>query len=247
MNSFDLKAYLKENLLFEETLQLSDKQLKLVAKAVKQPVEKIEKVIKGQETVTEEELNEVAVTTVITIVGLIPIMLEAIGGLSNWISRNTGKSEKEWAQLQKMNALIDKKKTLVKKFDKLNDEKNEEKQRVIVKKLITDRDNRFGSDFGQWMKHSAHKLHDVYVSPIKKVLEGIAFFTKKDSKLKDPEYREKVANVLYAITMAVIAGAGILSHLNHLSGVGNVSITIADMVKEGKSIKDIFTAVSRAI
>ena len=43
MDTFDLKAYLKENLLFEEDLKLSDEQLKLVAKAVKQPVEKVEK------------------------------------------------------------------------------------------------------------------------------------------------------------------------------------------------------------
>ena len=54
----DLKAYLKENILFEEDLKLSDEQLKLVAKAVKQPVEKVEKVTTGQEKVTEEELNE---------------------------------------------------------------------------------------------------------------------------------------------------------------------------------------------
>ena len=83
--------------------------------------------------------------------------------------------------------------------------------------------------------------------PIKKVLAGIALFQKKGAKLKDPKYREKVANVLYAITMAGIAGAGILSHLGHLSGVGNISITIADMVKEGSSLKDIFKAVSNAI
>ena len=52
MDTFDLKAYLKENLLFEEDLKLSDEQLKLVAKAVKQPVEKVEKV-------TQEVIDEI--------------------------------------------------------------------------------------------------------------------------------------------------------------------------------------------
>ena len=247
MDTFDLKAYLKENLLFEEDLKLSDEQLKLVAKAVKQPVEKVEKVTTGQEKVTEEELNEVALATAVTIIGLVPIMMEAIGGLSNWIARNTGKSNKQIAQLKKFNAKIEEKEELVKKLDKANDKKNEEKQRSIIKKLIEERDNRWGSDFGQWMKTAAHKLHSAYVFPIKKILAGIAFFQKKDARLKDPKYREKVANVLYAITMAIVAGAGILSHLGHLSGVGNVSITVADMVKEGSSLKDIFKAVSNAI
>ena len=246
MDTFDLKAYLKENLLFEEDLKLSDEQLKLVAKAVKQPVEKVEKVTTGQEKVTEEELNEVALTTVVTIVGLIPIMMEAIGGLSNWIARNTGKNKAEIAQLKIFNAKIEEKEKLIKKLDK-KDNKREAREREILKKLIDQRDNIWGSDFGQWMKHSAHKLHGAYVFPIKKVLAGIAFFQKKGAKLKDPKYREKVANVLYAITMAGIAGAGILSHLGHLSGVGNISITIADMVKEGSSLKDIFKAVSNAI
>ena len=198
-------------------------------------------------TVTyDKELNEV-VMTAITIAGLLPTIMEAIGGLSNWIARNTGKSKKQIAQLKKFNAKIEEKEELVKKLDKANDKKNEEKQRSIIKKLIEERDNRWGSDFGQWMKTAAHKLHSAYVFPIKKILAGIAFFQKKDARLKDPKYREKVANVLYAITMAIVAGAGILSHLGHLSGVGNISITIADMVKEGSSLKDIFKAVSNAI
>ena len=246
MDTFDLKAYLKENILFEEDLKLSDEQLKLVAKAVKQPVEKVEKVTTGQEKVTEEELNEIAIATVITIVGLVPIMMEAIGGLSNWIARNTGKNKAEIAQLKKFNAKIEEKEKLIKTLDK-KDDKREAREREILKKLIEERDNRWGSDFGQWMKTSAHKLHSAYVFPIKKILAGIAFFRPKDAKLKDPKYREKVANVLYAITMAIVAGAGILSHLGHLSGVGNISITIADMVKEGSSLKDIFKAVANAI
>ena len=47
--------------------------------------------------------------------------------------------------------------------------------------------------------------------------------------------------------MAIVAGVGILSHLGHLHGVAAVSTTIADGVKEGKSIKDIVKAIDLAI
>ena len=134
MDTFDLKAYLKENLLFEEDLKLSDEQLKLVEKAVKQPVEKVKKVTTGQEKVTEEELNEVALATVVTIVGLIPIMMEDIGGLSNWIARNTGKSKKQIAQLKKFNAKIEEKEELVKKLYN----KEIKQSRSTIRKIIND-------------------------------------------------------------------------------------------------------------
>ena len=248
MDTFDLKAYLKENYLFEEDTNIPDNILKLVAKTVNQPVDKVEKIVTGKEEVTEEELNEVVMTAV-TIVGLIPTMMEAIGGLSNWIARNTGKNPQQIAKLKKINKAIEEKEEYIKKLDK-KDSKKEFIERDRLKKLIKLRDDEWGSDFGQWMKKYAHKLHHVYTWPIRKLLQGIAFvqsFFKKDSKLKDPKYREKVANILYAITMAGVAGAGILSHLGHLNGVAAVSATIADGVKEGKSIADIVKGIGLLI
>ena len=245
MDTFDLKAYLKENYLFEEDTNIPDNILKLVAKTVNQPVDKVEKIVTGKEEVTEEELNE-AVMTAVTIVGLIPTMMEAIGGLSNWITRNTGKNPQQIAKLKKINKAIEEKEEYIKKLDK-KDSKKEFIERDRLKKLIKLRDDTWGSDFGQWMKSAGHKLHKAYVWPIKKLLQGIAFFQKKGSRLKDPKYREKVANVLYAITMAIVAGVGILSHLGHLHGVAAVSTTIADGVKEGKSIADIIKGIGLLI
>jgi hypothetical protein len=243
MDNFDLKKYLAEGRLFEEDTNIPDNILKLIAKTVKQPVDKVEKVVTGEEKVTEEELNEGIILTSVTILSLIPVAMEAIGGLSNWIARNTGKSKAEIAQIKKFNAEIEEKEELIKTLDK-RDSKREFKERELLKKLIEERDDIWGSDFGQWMKTWGHKLHKAYVWPIKKLLQGIAFFQKKDSKLKDPKFREKIANILYAITMASVAGIGILSHLGHLSGVGPVLITIADGVKEGKSITDIAKGIS---
>ena len=242
MDTFDLKSYLKENYLFEEDTNIPDNILKLVAKTVNQPVEKVEKVISGQEKVTEEELNEI-VLTAITIVSLIPVMMKAIGGLSNWIARNTGKNKAEIAQLQKFNAKIEEKEKLIKTLDKKEDKKREDREREILQDLIDERDDAWGSDVGQWMKEYAHKLHKLYTFPIRKLLQGIAFFQKKGSPLKDSKYREKIANILYAATMAGVAGVGILSHLGHLNGVAAVSTTIADGVKEGKSIMSIIKGI----
>ena len=243
MDNFDLRKYLTEGRLFEEDTNIPDNILKLIAKTVNQPVDKVEKVVTGEEKVTEEELNEALGTMgAITILGLIPVAMEALGGLSNWIARNTGKSKAEIAQLKKINKAIEVKEKYIKELDK-KDSKKEFIERDRLKKLIKQRDDTWGSDFGQWMKSAGHKLHKIYVSPIKILLKGIAFFQKKDSKLKDPKFREKIANILYAITMASVAGIGILSHLGHLSGVGPVAITIADGIKEGKSITDIVKGI----
>ena len=132
MDNFDLKKYLAEGRLFEEDTNIPDNILKLIAKTVNQPVDKVEKVVTGEEKVTEEELNEALGTLgVITILGLIPVAMEALGGLSNWIARNTGKSKVEIAQLKKFNAKIEEKEKLIKTLDK-RDDVREMKERDIL-------------------------------------------------------------------------------------------------------------------
>ena len=65
--------------------------------------------------------------------------------------------------------------------------------------------------------------------------------------LKDKKYREKIANIIYAAAMIGIAGAGVISHIKHLAGVGPIITTIADLVKEGLSIKDVVKSVAKMI
>ncbi len=47
--------------------------------------------------------------------------------------------------------------------------------------------------------------------------------------------------------MMGVAGVGIASHIGHLTGVGPVLTTIADGVKEGKSIVDLVKGVASLI
>ena len=75
------------------------------------------------------------------------------------------------------------------------------------------------------------------------MFELAAKFTKKDSKLRNKDYREKLSNIIYAAVMMGAAGIGIASHIGHLHGVGPVLTTLADGVKEGKSIIDLVKGV----
>ena len=80
----------------------------------------IDSIVKSMQSVENVKVLDVdsgkdTIRTVVTIVGLIPIMMEAIGGLSNWIARNTGKNKAEIAQLKIFNAKIEEKEKLIKK------------------------------------------------------------------------------------------------------------------------------------
>lgn len=100
-------------------------------------------------------------------------------------------------------------------------------------------DDKNPSAIGEKLKKAGHQLHKAYTYPIERMLAGVAYFQKKGSKLKDPKFRQKVANILYAATMLSVAGAGIAEHIKHLDGVGPVVKTMADGVKAGLSVAQI--------
>jgi hypothetical protein len=100
-------------------------------------------------------------------------------------------------------------------------------------------DDKSPSAVGEKLKKAGHQLHKAYTYPIERMLAGVAYFQKKGSKLKDPKYRQKVANILYAATMLSIAGAGIAEHITKLDGVAPVVKTMADGAKAGLSISQI--------
>lgn len=111
--------------------------------------------------------------------------------------------------------------------DKDHNEKYSKKEiEKIIKKIKKFRDGLFGSDFGNWLKEKGHQLHHLYTSPIRAVLWTISKFTKKNSWLRNEHNREKLANVLYAITMVSLAGYGIMEGLGALDGVKEVASII---------------------
>jgi hypothetical protein len=235
----------------EEEGTVSDDVIeKAIAQAVRIDPTKVDlEKIENGEPLTEEELNEIAVTTVVTIAGLIPIALNVAGWATNRIKQKFGinLSNQQKQQLARVKQSIEKKEKEIETLDKANNKPAEDKARKELEKLIHFRDSEFGSSIANKLKSAGESLHHAYVYPIERLLAGIAYFQKKGSKLKDKHYREKVANILYAITMVTIAGAGVISHIKHLAGVGPIITTIADLVKGGKSIADIAKEVLIAI
>jgi hypothetical protein len=244
MNTFDLTKYLAENRLLQEEFisEVSDSEIEsAAAKALGVSPEELEK--------EEGKIEEVGLALAVTIAGLIPPALELVGGVTNKAKQLIGLDDQEKKELADLNAKIKKAKGLVDTFDDKNIGSNDEERRAIelLKNLKNEKDEKFGTKFGNWAKHAGHKLHHAYVTPIRKMFEYAAKFSKKDSKLRDEDYREKLSNIVYAAVMMGIAGVGIASHIGHLNGVGPVLTTIADGVKEGKSIVDLVKGVASLI
>ena len=108
-----------------------------------------------------------------------------------------------------------------------------------VTKLKAIRDKLFGTSFGNWMKEKGHALHHAYTSPIRLALWGMAKLTKRDSKLRDEHFREKAANVIYAITMVGLAGLGIWQGISHLHGVSEVGPIILKGIEGNVNMSEI--------
>ncbi len=108
-----------------------------------------------------------------------------------------------------------------------------------IQKIKNKRDELFGTDFGKWMKENAHKLHSAYTSPIRLALYGLSRISKPSSKLRDEQFRTKVANVIYAITMVTLAGIGIWGSLSHLAGVSEVAGVVLKGVESGVNTSEI--------
>jgi hypothetical protein len=125
---------------------------------------------------------------------------------------------------------------------KQNEDGPRARERELLDQLIKEKYKRFGSKFAAWAKHLAHDLHDKYTSPIRKFLEAIAWTAKKFGKktrLQDEKFREKISNIIYAVTMFGIGGKGVFEHIGHLSGIAETAVTIADGLKAGKSVVDV--------
>jgi len=244
MDTFNLTKYLAENKLLQEEFisEVSDSEIEAAAaKALGVSPEELEK--------EEGKIEEVGLALAITIAGLIPPALELVGGVTNKAKQMIGLNDQEKKELADLNAKIKKAKGLVDNFDDKTIGSNDKEKRSIelLKNLKDERDEKFGTKFGNWAKHAGHSLHHAYTLPIRKMFEYAAKFSKKDSKLRDEDYREKLSNIIYAAVMMGVAGVGIASHIGHLNGVGPVLTTIADGVKEGKSIVDLVKGIASLI
>ena len=243
------RKYLAENTL-QENEPSEDSVRDYLANALKISPDQV--AFTPEEAESQTSTNEVAIATAFTVLGLIPIILEGLGWVSNSIKQKFGLSDSEKIELEKLEAKIEEtkeRKKVVNKNDNTysDEEKNLEKE---IKELEEEKDKKFGSKLGIFFKDTAHGLHEMYLGPIKLVLEGIAWTASKFGKkikIQDEAYRDKIAEIIYAIVMISAAGIGIASHFSHLNAVQPVLSTIVDMAKGGKSVADIVKTVITVI
>ena len=243
------RKYLAENTL-QENKPSEDSVRDYLAKAFKISPDQV--AFTPEEAESQASTNEVAIATAFTILGLMPIILDGLGWVSNAIKQNFLLSDSEQVELEKLEAKIKdlkERKKVVNKNDSTysDEEKNLEKE---IKELEEEIEKRFGSYLGSVLKGAAHEIHETYLSPIKSVLKGIAWtagkFGKK-VKIQDEAYRNKIAEIIYATIMISAAGAGVASHLSHLTSIQPILTTIVELAKGGKSVLDILKAVITVI
>ena len=219
MDTFDLRKYLAEGRLYEENFiaEVSDADIvKALAKAIDMEPKDVASKVKA----SKDEVNEIAVTTAITIAGLLPAAMELVGGAFNKAKNSFKLNEKERTEYLALQQFY-------------KEAKDKEEKKRLKKEM-----EPYESKIGNWFKDAGHSLHKAYTWPIRKMLNLAGIFASKDSSLKDKEKVEKIANVIYAAAMIGLAGYGVASHIGHLKGVSDVAITIADGIKGGKSVKD---------
>jgi len=243
MKDFDLRKYLAENRLLKEQsiFEFMDKSKiqDLIDKAV---------VKKGD---NEEEVKESLTAALIT---AMPILIEMAGSSINWIYNNLGLNKEQteaYKEIKKEQQDIADKNNLGTKmfgvrfkiFDNpFNDSPKEKAAKKEIKDLDDKIDKELGTKVGDALISGGHKLHKAYVTPILLFLEGVAAFAPEGSKIKSLDYRKKVANIIYAGVMLVIAGIGIFKSLHHLHGVKDAATVMIEAAEEGASIETVISA-----
>lgn len=245
----------------------------IIAKHFNQKVN-LDSAAETEEKESEEggKTNEGAVLLAITIASLIPVAMEAVGTLGNLLKQKFGINldEKQMAGLRKIGDAIEclKKISAGKEAEFLGKKHGAEDWTEIGQELVKHlgaggesaenikeeigrltklRDGMFGSSFSKWLKEKGHQLHHLYTSPIRAALLGISKLSGKDSKLREEHFREKAANIIYAITMIGLAGAGIWEGLSQMAGVKDVGSIILKGIESGVNSSEIRKQALKAL
>lgn len=250
MNTFDLRGFLVENKLTTASRLVEEQEF--MFEISNDEIEKIAAAALNVDPEQLEDSNEVdeagvmaAIGLGFAVAGLVPPLLNAIAGVINQAKRQYKKitNSKDLGKLKEIDAEIKKTKELIVKLDKATTSgrtPEEKEAREKLHHLEHERDAMLGT---AELKDFAHNWHAVMVKPISLILDGIAaarkkLGVKKKGKIDDPDYREKLANVIYAVIMLFIAGAGVAGHIKHLAGVGTILTTTIEAFKSGVSLAD---------
>jgi len=182
--------------------------------------------LKQQVLDNEKEIKE---SIALTVILALPLLLEVAGNAINKVKTLTLSGEdKKFYQNWK-----ERKKAAKKAKDK--------NQLEILKKEYQD---KFASKYGEGLIGAGQSLHKAYTWPIVQVLKlGSLLPGKFGDWSRDASTRQKIADILYAVTVIFYAGihakSGIESILvNHNIEPVNFISTIIDSIKSSKNLKD---------
>jgi len=178
--------------------------------------------------------KEVDESLTLTILLALPLLLELAGKVTNKIktsfalSADDQKFYDEWKARKK--------------------KAKDSKDLALVKQLDKEYNDKFASKFGKGLIGAGHALHKAYTAPIVQVLRLGSFLPGKFGDwAKDPKTRQKVADIIYAVSMLFYGGIHAkhgISELLAQHGVDGVSFTttVLDTAKSGKSLRDVIAA-----
>jgi hypothetical protein len=152
--------------------------------------------ISADSEITEDVLNE---SLVLTLILASPTLLKLLGKLIDWCYAKMALSSEERKELDGYKAELE---AAYKSGDK--------------HKIHELHDKVYASKVGKALGKLAHMSHEAFVFPIKKILQGVAFLN--GSKwLK--ENAEPAAELIYALIMIGVAGAGVFHSLEGITGL----------------------------
>jgi hypothetical protein len=178
--------------------------------------------------------KEVDESLALTVLLALPLLLELAGKVTNKIKTSFALS----AEDQKF---YDEWKTRKKKA-------KDSKDLALIKQLDKEYNDKFASKFGKGLIGAGHALHKAYTVPIVQVLRLGSFLPGKFGDwAKDPKTRQKVADIIYAVTMLFYGGIHAKHGITELlaqHGVDGASFTttVIDAAKSGKSLRDVIAA-----
>lgn len=215
----------------------------------------------------KEELKEVGLVT--TLILLAPTIANLIGKKINSIKEKNLTTYSTPAQIEKSKELEKELQKLKAEKDRLDKENKHEEENAVVEKikeLEHEKEKLTGFAAGNAMIKLGHKLHEMYVFPIKAILDGYAWYQRvwnkaqgKESSrfIKDERFRENIANLIYCGIMIFIAGKAFFSHPQEaaaelakqtggLLSVGQIT-SLASNIKTANTLKDAIESTMEAI
>ena len=201
-----------------------------LAKFLKMSPDELEKQVKDNPKGDKEVDEALAMTIALAL----PLLLELAGKLINKIKTSFALSADDQKFYEGWKAR--------KKAAK------EAKDDAKIKLLDKEYNARFASKFGKGLIGAGHDLHKAYTAPIVQVIKLGSFLPGKFGDwAKDPKKRQKIADIIYAVTMLFYGGIHAKHGIQELlsqHGVDGATFTttVIDAAKSGKSLKDVITA-----